>query len=110
MGLPASGSPEETARRLREQGVPLVALKIGAKGSVIAGAGEPVLIAGFRVDAVDTTAAGDAYTAGLAVALCEGQSLAEAARFANACGALATTRLGAQPSMPTRQEVEALLS
>jgi ribokinase len=110
LGLRAAASPEETARHLSEQGVPLVALKIGAKGSVITGTGVPASIAGFRVDAVDTTAAGDAYTAGLAVALCEGQSLAEAARFANACGALATTRLGAQPSMPTRQEVEALLS
>jgi len=58
---------------------------------------------------VDTTAAGDAFAGGLAVALCEGKSLEEACRFANAVGALAVTRKGAQPSMPERREVEGFL-
>jgi ribokinase len=59
---------------------------------------------------VDTTAAGDAFVGGFAVALAEERTLLEAARWGNAAGALATTRIGAQPSLPTRQEVERLLS
>jgi ribokinase len=58
---------------------------------------------------VDTTAAGDAFSAALAVSLAEGKDLEEAVRVANAAGALATTREGAQPSMPTRAELEAFL-
>jgi ribokinase len=58
---------------------------------------------------VDTTAAGDAFVAGLAVGLAEGLSLVEAARLGNAAGAIAVTRLGAQPAMPTRSEVKRLL-
>ena len=58
---------------------------------------------------VDTTAAGDAFVGGFAVALAEGRPLSDAVRFANAAGALAVTKLGAQPSLPTRQEVEQFL-
>ena len=58
---------------------------------------------------MDTTAAGDAFVAGLAVALGEGKSLLEAALFANCVGALAVTKQGAQPGMPTRVEVETML-
>jgi ribokinase len=61
------------------------------------------------VNPVDTTAAGDAFLGGFAVALGEGKSLSDAIRFGNAAGALATTRLGAQPSLPTRAEVELLI-
>ncbi|HET7294631.1 MAG TPA: PfkB family carbohydrate kinase, partial [Vicinamibacteria bacterium] len=57
---------------------------------------------------VDTTGAGDAFVGALAVALSEERAPAEALRFASAAGALATTRHGAQPSMPTRAEVERL--
>ena len=58
---------------------------------------------------VDTTAAGDAFVGGFAVALAEGKSLAEAVRWGNAAGALAATQLGAQPSLPTRQVLETFL-
>ena len=58
---------------------------------------------------VDTTAAGDAFNGGLAVALAKGSDLPEAIRFANHVGALTVTRLGAQPSLPTRDEVEGLM-
>jgi ribokinase len=68
-----------------------------------------VHLSGFPVEVVDTTAAGDAFIGGLAVALLEGMPLVEAARFANAAGALACTRLGAQTSLPARHEVMALL-
>jgi ribokinase len=59
---------------------------------------------------VDTTAAGDAFVAGLAVALAEGQGLYEAVRWGNAAGGLATTVLGAQTSLPTREVLEQFLS
>jgi ribokinase len=61
------------------------------------------------VTAVDTTAAGDAFNGALAVALAGGDALDDALRFANAAAALACTRRGAQPSLPTRAEVERLL-
>ncbi len=90
----------------------LVVFKQGKRGAAIAsGAGglrrrvEP-----FRVSVVDTTAAGDAFTAALAVALSEGRPLDRAVVFANAAGALACTRLGAQPSLPRRSAVERLVA
>lgn len=63
----------------------------------------------FRVTVVDTTAAGDAFLGGLAAALSENEPIQEALKFANGAGALATTRLGAQPSLPSRRELEAFL-
>jgi len=62
------------------------------------------------VTPVDTTAAGDAFVGGLAVALAEGRPLREAVRWGNAAGALATTVLGAQPSLPTRRALEDMLA
>jgi ribokinase len=106
----ASESPEKAARGLLQHGVGAVVITLGARGALIAVPQDEQHVAGFAVEAVDTTAAGDAFNGGLAVALAEGQPLAEAVRFANACGALATTRLGAQPSLPTEDEVAALLA
>ncbi|WP_322922169.1 ribokinase [Paenibacillus campi] len=63
----------------------------------------------FKVDAVDTTGAGDTFNAALAVALAEGQSLQESVRFANRAASLSVTKFGAQGGMPTRAEVEAAL-
>jgi ribokinase len=68
------------------------------------------LVPAFKVDAVDTTAAGDIFNGTLAVALVEGTSLLEAVRFANAAAALSVTKQGAQPSAPTRAEIEAMLA
>jgi ribokinase len=62
------------------------------------------------VKSVDTTAAGDIFCGALAVALVEGKSLPIAARFASAASAISVTRLGAQPSAPTREEIEKFLS
>jgi len=59
---------------------------------------------------VDTTAAGDAFIGGFASALLQNKSLEESVRYACACGALATTRFGAQPSLPTKEEVERIMS
>ncbi len=99
-------SAKEAAERLREEGVGTVILTLGDRGAFLSSAKESVHIPGYEVEVVDTTAAGDAFVGGLAVALAQGQNLAEAVRYANAAGALAVTRLGAQPSLPTRQEVE----
>jgi ribokinase len=68
------------------------------------------IVPAFEVEPVDTTAAGDAFVAGLSVALAEGQEIYEAVRWGNAAGALAATKLGAQTSLPTRQALERLLS
>jgi ribokinase len=99
---------EAAAKALRAQGVGTVILTLGAKGALLACEGETQLIPAFEVTAVDTTAAGDAFVAGFTVALAEGRSPHEAVRWGNAAGALAVTRLGAQSSLPTREEVAEL--
>jgi len=105
------GTPEEIARALIERGSGGVVLKLGARGAYVAnGEGLRAAIRPFVVEAVDTTAAGDTFNAALGVALCERMPLGEALRFANAAAAISVTRLGAQSSAPSREEVEAFLS
>jgi ribokinase len=88
----------------------MVATTFGAAGAVLARGGtELARLKPPRVDPVDTTAAGDSFTAALTVALVEGQGPGDALRFACAAGAAATLKAGAQPSLPTRDEVIALL-
>jgi len=111
LGLPAGPvDPSAAAAALRARGAGSVVLKLGARGCYIDGPDGSAWIAGHDVTVVDTTAAGDAFTAALAVARSGGRTLREAARFANAAGALACTRFGAQPSAPSRAEVETLLA
>jgi ribokinase len=87
-----------------------IATTFGAAGAVLTRNGEDIArTKPPRVEAVDTTAAGDTFTAALTVALVEGQSPEEALNFACAAGAAATTKVGAQPSLPTRNEVMELL-
>ena len=87
-----------------------VATTFGAAGAVLEKHGETVArVSAPRVNAIDTVGAGDAFTAALTVALIEGRAPEDALRFASACGALATTKSGAQPSLPTRAAVESLL-
>jgi len=100
---------EEAARKLLAFGVGQVICKVGAEGAFLIEKSGIRHVPSFHIDPVDTTAAGDAFNGALAVALAEGRSLEEAIVWANAAGALAATRRGAQPSLPTRQEVEALL-
>jgi ribokinase len=88
----------------------MIATTVGAAGATISKGGEDIAIARPpRVAAVDTTAAGDTFTAALTVALVEGQSPQEALEFACAAGAAACTKLGAQPSRPSRDEVLAMM-
>jgi ribokinase len=83
----------------------------GAQGALVVTAdGATHHVPGVPVTVVDTTGAGDAFTSALAVALAEGQPLLAAVRFAGAAGALAVTRLGVVPALPTRAEVEAKLA
>jgi ribokinase len=99
----------EVGRKLCKTGPQTVIITLGARGACLTSAEVELRVPTFRVPVVDTTAAGDAFNGALAVALGEGKPLPEAIRFANAAGALATTRAGAQPSLAIRAEVEALL-
>lgn len=107
---PGSQRPEELAAELWALGPQAVVLKAGAYGAVVADGKRLLHVPGFRIDPVDTTAAGDAFTAALTVAILEGADLAHAAQTANAAGALACLKLGAQPSLPTAGEVAAFLA
>ncbi len=99
------------AMDLIARGAKAAVLKLGSRGSMVVTAdGHMARVRAYNVDIVDTTAAGDAYTAALAVCVGEGRPLVEAAKFANAAGALACTRLGAQSAMPTRHEVSMLMA
>ncbi len=98
------------AQRLLALGPRAAVLKLGARGCLIATEEASHRVQGFLVDAVDTTAAGDVFNAAFATALAEGQSVAAAARFANAAAALSVTRPGAQNSVPLRHDVERFLS
>jgi len=102
---------EAAAEALLAKGPKTIVLTLGARGAYVAGAGvSGTLVPGFAVRAVDSTAAGDVHCGALAVALVERRPLLEAVRFANAAAALSVTKLGAQPSAPQREDVEALLS
>lgn len=103
-------STSAAAEQLLASGPQHVLLKLGAHGCLIAERGQPMrLIPAFPIDAVDSTAAGDAFNAAFAVGLLRGESPSESARFACAVAAISVSRRGAQPSMPTLEEVEAFL-
>ena len=106
-GLPVEdeASARQAAQRLLAAGVRHVVITLGAKGALLAGPGQAVLVPSQPVEAVDSTAAGDAFNGGLAWAIGQGLPLAEAVRQACLVGALSVTRLGAQPSLPTKEEL-----
>ena len=111
-----SGSPtgdqagaKAAAAKLRTLGIETVIVTLRGRGALLARAEGTDHYPAFRVTAVDTTAAGDAFVGGFAVALAEGRSWAEAVRWGNGAGALAATALGAQPSLPTRQALAELI-
>lgn len=101
---------KEAAKLLKAKGVKNVIITLGSKGSLICGSGEALIVPARTVSAVDTTAAGDVYNGALVTALSENKSLEEAARFATICSSISVTRLGAQPSIPYRKEVDELIT
>lgn len=112
------GNAVETAEDARaaaawfcRHGAKIAIVKRGAQGCVVAtGDGQQREFAAYKVEVVDTTAAGDAFAGGLGTALAEGQPLDRAIGFASATAAISVTREGAQPAMPTREEVESLIA
>jgi ribokinase len=95
------------ARAIR--GPEAVVVTLGAEGAVVvAGRTDAIHVPAPWVTAVDPTAAGDAFCGGLADGLARGLSLVDAARWAVRCGAVAATRWGAQASLPTREDVDAM--
>ena len=120
-------SAEQAAKSLMERGVKNVIVTLGSKGALIVTSTQVKHIETFKVDVVDTTAAGDAFIGGFAYKLLESANslhsqgvlanaqeqapiLHNAVRYGCACGALATTKFGAQPSLPTKEEVENFMS
>ena len=103
-------SAERAARSLLDRGAKNVVVTLGSKGALIISGAQTIHVDPFPVDVVDTTAAGDAFIGGFAYSLLQNKSLEESVRYGCACGALATTKFGAQPSLPTKQDVERFMS
>ncbi len=103
-------SANKAAKVFFEKGVENVLITLGSRGVYVATKERAEIIPCFKVQAVDTTGAGDAFNGGFLTALSEGKNLWEAARFAQALAALSVQRLGTTASMPTREEIEEFLS
>lgn len=115
-------SAEIAARKLRERGAQNVIVTLGSKGALLVTGEEATHVDAYPVEVVDTTAAGDAFIGGFAAKLLESDSklsvreqapafqITSTVRYACACGALATTKFGAQPSLPTKDEVKKFMS
>lgn len=104
------GDIPKIAKRLLNMGPKNVVITLGPKGLFFKNRSEEIWMGAFKVNVVDTTAAGDAFMGALACGLSEGMPILKALRFANGAGALATTKLGAQPSLPLRKDLEIFLS
>ena len=98
-------SAEAAARVLCDKGVRQVVITMGAKGAYVFDGEDGVMVPAFKVEAVDTTAAGDVFNGALAVALTEELELEEAVRFASKAASISVTRMGAQASAPRREEL-----
>jgi ribokinase len=112
-GLPTGDEAQvlAAARSLQRQGVGTVLVKLGARGCLLVPSqGEPLRQSTFPVRVVDTTGAGDCFTAAYTVALLEGRDERSRLRFACAAAGICVSRLGAMPSLPTRAEVDAFLA
>jgi len=104
-----AASATAAAVAIRTRGAAVGIITLGERGLVAATGTGLIVLPAHSVEAVDTTGAGDAFCGALAAELARGASLEAALRFANAAGALAVTKLGAEPSLPRRAEVVALL-
>jgi len=110
-GMPVKdqASVEKAAKALLDKGVSAVILTLGDRGALLLTTEMTKLVPAYKVDVVDTTAAGDAFCGALATALARGESFEEATEYANAAGAFAVTIMGAGPSMPTARQLEEFL-
>ena len=100
----------QAAEHFHRLGIETVLITLGSKGVYVSEKGKGQIIPGFRVKAVDTTAAGDTFNAGVVTGLLEGRALSDAIRFAHAAAALSVTRMGAQTAIPTRAETDDFLT
>lgn len=102
-------SAKSAAAYFREKGVKDVVITLGSRGVFVSSKGKEMIIPAYRVNALDTTGAGDAFNGGLLAALSEGKELWDAVKFANALAALSVQKLGTTPSMPMREEIDRFL-
>lgn len=102
-------SAKAAADVLHGKGIDTVMITLGAKGVYVSQNGEGHIVPGFRVEATDTTAAGDTFNGAFVTGLMESMPLESAIKFAHAAAAISVTRFGAQTSIPTREEVDAFL-
>jgi ribokinase len=109
LGLAPQDVESGAAELYRQAGLSALVVTLGSQGALAYSEKEIYRVPAFQVTPVDTTACGDAFNAALAVRLGAGASLVEAVRYANGAGALAATKAGAQPSLPTSQELEKFL-
>ena len=100
---------EQAARILQDKGIEVIIITLGAFGAVVLYENSVTHIQGYKVEAIDTTAAGDVFNGALVVALSEGNAIHDAVKFACKAAAISVTRLGAQASAPYKEELESLI-
>ena len=103
-------SAQKAAEWFLSKGVKSVVITMGGMGAFIADGDRREMMPSFKVNVLDTTGAGDAFSGGFVTALAEGKDIFEACRFASATAALSVERMGTTPAMPTRAEIDAFLS
>ena len=102
-------SADKAAKVFKDKGVQNVVITLGSRGVYVNEDGKSEIVSAYKVNAIDTTGAGDAFNGGLLTALSEGKTISEAARFANALAAISVQRIGTTPAMPTRAEIDKFL-
>lgn len=102
-------SADKAAKVFKDKGVQNVVITLGSRGVYVNEDGKSEIVPAYKVNAIDTTGAGDAFNGGLLTALSEGKTISEAAHFANALAAISVQRIGTTPAMPTRAEIDKFL-
>ena len=102
-------SADKAAKVFKDKGVQNVVITLGSRGVYVNEDGKSEIVPAYKVNAIDTTGAGDAFNGGLLTELSEGKTISEAARFANALAAISVQRIGTTPAMPTRAEIDKFL-
>lgn len=102
-------SADKAAKVFKDKGVQNVVITLGSRGVYVNEGGKSEIVPAYKVNAIDTTGAGDAFNGGLLTALSEGKTIGKAAHFANALAAISVQRIGTTPSMPMRAEIDKFL-